>query len=181
MYRDCERGISRGCPLSPLLGALYLDVLDAAIEKLGLFYVRFMDEVLVLAPTRWALRRAVKCVNETLADLELEKHPDKTFIGRIEKGFDFLGYHFTRDGLRVASDTHKRFLERLSRLYEQERERPSGGSRLWDYARRWRRWAMGGLRPSPAPWIVTPRNTVTLQGACACAAMPQPPRLARPG
>jgi len=22
----------------------------------------------------------------------LEKHPDKTFIGRIERGFDFLGY-----------------------------------------------------------------------------------------
>ena len=21
-------------------------------------------------------------------------HPDKTFIGRIDKGFDFLGYHF---------------------------------------------------------------------------------------
>ncbi len=29
-------------------------------------------------------------------------HPDKTFIGRSEKGFDFLGYHFSRDGLRVA-------------------------------------------------------------------------------
>ena len=26
--------------------------------------------------------------------LNLEKHPDKTFIGRVEKGFDFLGYHF---------------------------------------------------------------------------------------
>ncbi len=24
----------------------------------------------------------------------VEKHPDKTFIGRIEKSFDFLGYHF---------------------------------------------------------------------------------------
>ncbi len=22
------------------------------------------------------------------------KHPDKTYIGRIEKGFDFLGHHF---------------------------------------------------------------------------------------
>jgi hypothetical protein len=29
---------------------------------------------------------------QALAELKLEKHPDKTFIGRIEKGFDFLGF-----------------------------------------------------------------------------------------
>ncbi len=31
-----------------------------AIEKLGLFYVRFMDDILDLAPTLWKLRKAVK-------------------------------------------------------------------------------------------------------------------------
>jgi hypothetical protein len=25
--------------------------------------------------------------------LGLTKHPDKTFIRRVERGFDFLGYH----------------------------------------------------------------------------------------
>ncbi len=59
----------------------------------GFGNVRFMDDILVLAPTRWKLGRAVKAVNEVLASLRLEKHPDKTFIGRIERGFDFLGYH----------------------------------------------------------------------------------------
>lgn len=47
----------------------------------------------MLAPTRHKLRRAVKIINETLSSLGLEKHPDKTFIGRVERGFDFLGYH----------------------------------------------------------------------------------------
>ena len=37
----------RGCALSPLLGAVFLNVLDDAMEKLGLFYVRFMDDMLV--------------------------------------------------------------------------------------------------------------------------------------
>jgi hypothetical protein len=45
--------------------------------------------------------------------------PDKTFIGRIERGFDFLGYHFTRAGLSVARKTVQYFLEKASRLYEQ--------------------------------------------------------------
>ena len=50
-----------------------------------------MDDVLVLARSRWQLRRAVKVVNQALGALSLEKHPAKTFIGRIERGFDFLG------------------------------------------------------------------------------------------
>lgn len=36
------------------------------MEKRGLFYVRFMDDILVLAPTRWKLRKAVAVVNEEL-------------------------------------------------------------------------------------------------------------------
>ncbi len=44
--------------------------------------------------------------------LRLEKHPDKTFIGRIERGFDFLGYHFGPDGLGVARATIEKFIKR---------------------------------------------------------------------
>jgi hypothetical protein len=79
-----------------------------------------MDDILVLAPTRWKLRRAVRAVNEVLGSLGLDKHPDKTFVGRIEKGFDFLGYHFSRSAPRGAEATVERFVERASRLYEQE-------------------------------------------------------------
>ena len=49
-------------------------------------------------------------VNEVLAGLCLEKHPDKTFIGKIERGFDFLGYHFSPAGLTVARQTIARFV-----------------------------------------------------------------------
>ena len=45
---------------------------------------------------------------------------DKTFIGRTERGFDFLGYHFGPEGLAMASKTIEQFVERALRLYEQE-------------------------------------------------------------
>ena len=83
LYRDCERGISRGCPLSPLLGAFVLHDLDRAMDRRGLFCVRFMDDIVVLAPTRWRLRGATKMVNTMLASLKLDKHPGKTTIGRM--------------------------------------------------------------------------------------------------
>ncbi len=157
-------GIPLGCPLSPLLGACFLTRLDVRMARLGLAYVRFMDDILVFAPTRWRVRHAVTVVNQELGALGLDKHPDKTFIGRIQRGFDFLGYHFSLMGFTVARTTFERFVTRVTRLYERERERPDGPSALGDYVRRWGRWARGGFasvhwlyvvplgaRPAPYP------------------------------
>ncbi|MFT6372975.1 MAG: hypothetical protein ACJASL_003430 [Paraglaciecola sp.] len=44
-----------------------------------------MDDVIVLAKTRWHLRQAVRTVNQHFNQLKVEQAPDKTFIGRIEK------------------------------------------------------------------------------------------------
>jgi hypothetical protein len=151
-FWDYGKGISLGCPLSPLIGAFFLKRLDERMERSGLFYVRFMDDILVLAPTRWRLRKAVKAVNEVLGSLGLLKHPDKTFIGRIERGFDFLGYHFGPDGLSVAKKTVENFVARAIRLYEQEPGEACASSRLGLYVRRWVRWVQAGLpegRPPP--------------------------------
>ena len=91
------------------------------------------------------LRKAVRVVNQTLNGLGLEKRPEKTFIGRIEKGFDFLDYHLRPGRLAVAQKTVDRFVERARRLYEQG---PGGGlasARLGRYVQRWFRWARAGF------------------------------------
>ena len=56
------------------------------MERLDLPYVRYTDDWVILAKTRWALRRVVQQVNTILDHLKQEKHPDKTFIGRIDQG-----------------------------------------------------------------------------------------------
>jgi retron-type reverse transcriptase len=93
IYTDVQQGIPLGCSLSPLMAAVYLTPLDEAMEKTGLFYARFMDDWVVFAPTRWKLRKVVRITNRVLQRLRVEKHPDKTFIGRVVSGFEFLGYH----------------------------------------------------------------------------------------
>ncbi len=47
VFRDCELGISLGCPLSPLIGAFFLKELDQRMARSGLFYLRFMEDILV--------------------------------------------------------------------------------------------------------------------------------------
>ena len=90
------------------MGAFFLKRLDERMERSGLFYVRFMDDIRVLSPTRRKIRKVVEVVNGMPGSLGLEKHPDKTFIGRVERGFDFLGYHFGPDGITVAEKDYGR-------------------------------------------------------------------------
>jgi RNA-directed DNA polymerase len=87
-FKSIHCGISRGCPLSPVIAAYYLKGLDEQMEgDTRYFYRRFMDDIIVLAKTRWHLRKAVRTVNQHFYQLKVAQAPDKTFIGRIAKGF----------------------------------------------------------------------------------------------
>ena len=156
------------------MGAFYLKLLDERMEETGLPYARFMDDWVILAPTRWKLRAAVRLVNQTLAELKVEQHPDKTFIGRVSRGFDFLGYLFTPAGLEVAPRAVERCAERVSRLYEQGADL----IRIGAYVRRWLRWARSrlrvlredhpgvpapGLSIHPGDWVVPPCPTISFR------------------
>jgi hypothetical protein len=101
-----------------------------------------MDDWVILAPTRWKLRAAIRLVNETLAELKLEQHPGKTFIGRVCRGFDLLGYLFTPAGLEVAPRAVEHCVERVFRLYEHGADLVHIGA----YVRRWLCWARSGMR-----------------------------------
>ena len=144
LFRNHHQGIARGCPLSPVLGAFYLRALDERLARLPVFAVRYMDDVLILAESRWKLRRAVSVLNQTFAEMGLKQHPDKTFIGRVERGFDFLGYHFDGERVKPAQITVRKFLGRVARLYEQKSASPNWRSALGSYVRRWWRWVLSG-------------------------------------
>jgi hypothetical protein len=120
-------------------------------------------------------------VNETLAELKVEQHPDKTFIGRISRGFDFLGYVFSPTGLEVAPRAVEHCVERVSQLYE----RGADLIRIGTYVRCWKRWARSGLGSLSAYLAV--RALVRVERLLVCLEWthwPLPPRLlavAEPG
>ncbi len=74
----------------------------------------------------------------------------RTFVRQIERGFDFLGYHFGPEGFTVGAKTIKQFVARAIRLSEQEPGEACASSRFGLYVRRWVGWARGGLRTEEA-------------------------------
>ncbi|MDG2131773.1 MAG: hypothetical protein P8K08_27515 [Fuerstiella sp.] len=123
------------------MDAVYLKPLDDAMQKTGLFYARFMNGQVVFASSRLSMRTVVRSVNQVLNRLKGWQHPDKAFVGGVERGFDFLGYHFRPEGLSVAEKTRQNFVSRVNELYEQQ----AIPTQIDGYVRRWTRWVNSGL------------------------------------
>ena len=117
-------------PSTRLNGAFFVFTAEAFRISFQVFRI---DDWVILAPTRWKLRRAIRAVNQTLAALKLDQHPDKTFIGRTRRGFDFLGYQFSPAGLGVAAKTLDHFAERMTRLYEHGADAIRIGTYVWHW------------------------------------------------
>ena len=107
-------------------------------------YIRYQDDVVILAKGRWELRRSLKVLYSVLSQLKLKVHTEeKRFIGKIEKGFSFLGYFFKPNRkLRPSRESLKRLVSNSIQLIEQGADR----SQLRIYLERWLIYFRGALR-----------------------------------
>jgi len=154
-FHTPQKGIPRGCALSPLIAGFQLYCIDAYFSKQKqLRYVRYMDDFLILCRTRHHCRKAVKTLNQFFNYFGFKQHPNKTFIGNIGKGFDWLGYQFDQTGLIDISPRSKEtYLNKLRKLYEQALAQADLTSnqnmaKVVAYINHWRRWARSGLQLS---------------------------------
>ena len=123
----------------------------------------------------WKRRAAVRIVNETLAELNVEQHPDKTFIGRVERGFDFLGSVMKPAGLEMAPRAIEHCVERLSRFDEQGADL----IRIGAYLKRWSSWAKSGLMLDGGKFVDRAMEAISQRLAeLATPHWPLPPTLA---
>ena len=141
-YKEIKQGLPMGSALSPLLGAIYLSPLDALFAgwKDG-FYQRFMDDWVIIQSKRHDLRKTIKRVYAALHTLGLRIAQDKTYIGRVSKGFDFMGFYCCPTGMTVSAAALSRRDQKIARLYEQGASKERVGA----YLRQWLGWAGVGL------------------------------------
>ena len=147
-----EKGISRGCALSPLMGALHLYDMDEHFSRQrDIHYARYMDDIVILAHTRWSLRKHTKRLMQWFSEYGFEAHPDKTQIGRTAKGFDWMGAWLTHEGVTdIAPRAKANHREKVRRLYERiarvpdwlrHRRQQQVHARVSAYRKRWNIWA----------------------------------------
>jgi len=89
-----EKGLAQGSPLSPLFANVYLDTFDRDLTCQGVEFVRYADDFVLLAHTKEAARLALEQVGSALQSLGLSLSADKTRVGPVAEGFDFLGERF---------------------------------------------------------------------------------------
>jgi RNA-directed DNA polymerase len=90
-----DKGIPTRSSLSNFFSALYLKPLDVAFEKIqGVYYFRFVDDILILAETKRQYLKARKRLQKILSQLKLSLSKHKTKMGELKSGFHFLGIEF---------------------------------------------------------------------------------------
>jgi hypothetical protein len=61
----------------------------------------------------------VRTVNQHFNQLKVAQAPDKTFMGKISKGWNFLGDHFDGNHLNIAVKTVAKHVLHYQQLHEQ--------------------------------------------------------------
>lgn len=144
-FHTPRRGIARASSLSPLLAAFYLYEMDVAFTYMSdTRYIRYMDDFVILTRTRWQLRRAVRRLNQWFQLFGMQQHPGKTFIGRVDKGFDWMGFQLANCGLiGIGLRAQQNHVRKGRRLYEQLQNRPADerDGRMAIYEQAWLTWA----------------------------------------
>lgn len=89
------KGMPLGNLTSQFLANVYLNEFDYFIKhKLrAKYYLRYVDDFIILHSSKKQLERWMKQINEFLKEkLKLELHPDKSKIISLSKGIDFVGF-----------------------------------------------------------------------------------------
>ena len=107
------RGVPQGGPLSPLLANIMLDPLDKLIEEMGLPFVRYADDFLVLAKSKSEAQAAlVELKRHVEGKLKLLINEDKTRVAPLGE-CEFLGFVVRGKRIRISEKSRQRFLRRI--------------------------------------------------------------------
>ena len=120
-------GTPQGGPLSPLLANVLLDDVDKELERRGLSFVRYADDLNVYVRSRRAGEDAVQTLRRLYARLKLRINESKSAVARPRER-KFLGYSFWTAAkgeikLRVAPQALKVMKARIREITDRNRGR----------------------------------------------------------
>ncbi len=111
-----EKGCPQGAPLSPMLSNIVLNELDQELERLGVRYCRWADDIVILLKTEIAAGRVLKRVTSYLKEhLNLPVNEKKSGVKNIEY-VTFLGFRILDGKIRVSEKDRRKFKSKMREL-----------------------------------------------------------------
>lgn len=116
-----DDGVAQGSPLSPLMGNILLHEFDTVLNGRGITCVRYIDDFIILGPSRNAVLKAMEKATTILAGFNMDvydpkKHPEKAGFGQVTNGFDFLGCHINPGQVAPSKDARGRLIEKVNSI-----------------------------------------------------------------
>lgn len=134
------QGTPQGGPLSPLLANIYLDPLDKELEKRGLSFIRYADDLAIFASSERSAGRILESViNWIEKNLKVPVNRDKSGSGPTDES-SLLGFRLYSDGrIGVSPKAIMRLKERVRSLWDARQSLTSAQLRdQWQrYIRGW--------------------------------------------
>jgi group II intron reverse transcriptase/maturase len=125
-YEATVQGLAQGGNLSPLCSNVILNELDKELERRGVRFVRYADDLMLFAKTKRSAKRILEHILPFIEKkLKLRVSKDKTsvsYIGRVK----FLGYGFypSKNGMKFR--VHKKSVARMKNRIRQITSRRRG-------------------------------------------------------
>ncbi len=118
-YRP-RKGIPQGLSISNILASIYMKGVDGEMEKLGVRYYRYVDDVFVYGEKQ-GVERARQKFEKMLSDIGLNIYSDgseKSSFQRAVDAFEYLGYKFSLPALvSVRESSKERFLRSVVAMF----------------------------------------------------------------
>ncbi len=114
-------GVAQGNSLSPLLGNITLADFDKIMNEGDCKCIRYIDDFIILAPSKKAAGARLRKAKELLATLGMELSPEKSSEGgvSINNGFDFLGINICPGAIRPGSKAQAKILHSVQTAFEE--------------------------------------------------------------
>lgn len=116
VVKSTTLGTPQGGVLSPLLANIALNFLDWHLEELGLRFIRYADDFVILCRTELQTKEAQTQVETFLGTLGLSLSPAKTKVTTFMKGFSFLGFDITSWSIKMRAKSVENFKTRVREI-----------------------------------------------------------------
>ena len=114
-----SKGTPQGGPLSPLLANIYLDPLDKELERRGLSFVRYADDIAIYVSSERSASRVLESITAWIEKhLRIPVNRSKSGSGPTDASA-LLGFRLHRDGkIAIAPKSLQRLKDNVRRLWD---------------------------------------------------------------